>query len=447
MAEEEKHIENRTLRVTALLGAGVNMGLDLSFKPSTYYLTERLVNAQYPIFDINTHRDKNSDLVQYVYTTICQNYSEGKLNPADSYDKVHFEIIFHVLENLYSYCYFLEHQGNGKHLPNDYVPPFAYITHINKAYSSSEINQVMKLFISNLMEMIYAYDEEYKNNKNGGVNKQYNDFWTAADYKWDVFNLNYDTTIENSLRSYDDGSAIIDAKYAFKKFVPEQLYTTLDNTVNHLHGCITYGIERMSLDEYNHNYVYFYDSDDYYRWNDFGSAFKLWKSYSRNNLIAQNHEVIFPSPIITGLNKTDKITTLPFNMYKQHFSQKLILNNALLIAGYSFGDLYLNKEIERMRLYHGDNWRVVLIDKWDLSPYARLSKRDKVENYIWDQKINQDLVQLVCKVAREGQIDANIFTYNHNGYLVSKNKQLMLFVDGINAALQHSNDIYAFLQS
>lgn len=447
MAEEAKHIEEQTHRVTALLGAGVNLGLDLKFKPSTYCLTEKLVNAQYQIIDINSNQHKNSDLVQYVYQTICNNFSQGALNPATSYNIVHFEIIFHVLEVLYSYCYFSEMHNNGRSFPNEFVPPFAYFAQVNKLYSSSEINQVMKQYISILMELINVYDEEYRNNKTSGINKTYSDFWTAAEYKWDIFNLNYDTTIENSLSSYDDGSAIIDAKYTFKKFVPEQLYATLDNTVNHLHGCITYGIERLPLDEYNHNYVYFYDSDDYYRWNDFGLAFNLWKSYSRSNLFAQNHEVIFPSPIITGLNKTDKITTIPFNMYKQHFSQKLILNNALLIAGYSFGDLYLNKEMERMRLYHGDKWRVVLIDKWDFRPYSGLSKKDKVQNYIWGRKLNQDLVRLICKVAQEGQLEANIFTYNNKGYLVSKNKQLMLFVDGINGALQYSIDIYNFLQS
>ena len=37
-----------------------------------------------------------------------------------------------------------------------------------------------------------------------------------------------------------------------------------------------------------------------------------------------------------------------------------------MIAGYSFGDLYVNQIIERMELIHGNSKRVVLIDWWPL---------------------------------------------------------------------------------
>lgn len=435
----------KDFRVTALLGAGVNMGLDLGIVPNTYNLTEKVVNAPYPIVDIVTNQQRNSDLLQYIYHTICENFSEGPLNPATSYGKVHFEILFHVLENLYSYKYFAENHGKNQKFPNAYVPPFAYFAKVDTPYTSSEIQQVMKQYITILMENVNLYNEAYKNNI-CDVNKHYKDFWALAPHKWDVFTLNYDTTIENSLSTYEDGYVEIDPKYVFKKFMPEQLLKSQNNTINHLHGCINYCAENMELEEYNKEYIYCYDSDDYVRWNVYADAMKFWKSFSRSNLLAQNHEVIFPSPIITGLNKTEKITSLPFNTYKQNLSLKIESNNALLIAGYSFGDLYLNREIERMRLYHGDNWRTVIIDYWDLGD-DDMSERDKLKNYLWTHHPNQDLVHMILKVAQEPVLDGGIFLEKNKGQFVSKNGQLMLFVNGMQDALQYQNEIYAFLQS
>lgn len=445
MAEAKKgNMENT--RVTALLGAGVNLGLDVGFKPSTAYLTEKVVNANYQVLDLKTSQYKNSDLVQYIYTTICNNYSEGPLDPANSYHIVHFEILFHVLETLYSYGYLPEMQSMGKSLPNRFVPPYAYLSHMNVHYDISEIDQVMKLFITILMDEIFNYNETYKKNKVNGVNKQYNDFWAIAPFKWDVFNLNYDTTIEDSLVSYEDGFVATDPKYDFKTFEPEALLMTEDNTINHLHGCIMYGPEKYDTDEYNDDIVFYHHFNDFYRWDNYANVKNRWVSSSRSKIYAQNHEIIYPSPIITGLSKTEKISPLPFNLYKHNFSLKLMTNRSLLIAGYSFGDLYLNQELERMRFYHGNNWKVVIVDKWDFANYAGLDEIEKLKFYIQEQKVGDELVRLMCKVAHVNYIERTTFDVIRPGQFISKNGQLMLFVGGMNDTIQYANNIYSFLQ-
>lgn len=439
--------KSSNFRITALLGAGINLGLNLPFKPSTYNLTKEIVKAEYPIFDITNNTHRNSDLVATIYQIICENYSEEALDPKDSYNKVHFEILFHVLENLFSHSYVKEMKSKGKMLPDVYVPPFTYFEDLTVNYSISEIQQVMKQFITYLMDAVDQYNSFYIENKNNGANFPFCNFWATTSYKWDAFTLNYDTTLENSLPSYEDGFVAIDPKYDFKRFIPQRLLNSADNTVNHLHGCVNYGSEKLNKDDYNHQYAYLYNSEDYYLWSNYASVRRRWIGSSRSNITAQNHEVIFPSPIITGLNKTDKIISLPFNIYKHNLSRRLMTNNALLIAGYSFGDLYLNQEIERMRMYHGDRWRVVIIDYWDIDDEYEMCELDKLKNYLWAHNPHKDLVHLILKVAQENMLEGSIFVEKNKGQFVSKNGQLMLFVRGMNEALKFKDDIYDFLAS
>ena len=78
----------------------------------------------------------------------------------------------------------------------------------------------------------------------------------------------------------------------------------------------------------------------------------------------QAGDAIFYSPIITGLKKTDKLCFMPHNFYHANLVRKIIENPSLLICGYSFGDLYVNQLIQRHKLVHDKNERVVFVDKW-----------------------------------------------------------------------------------
>lgn len=73
----------------------------------------------------------------------------------------------------------------------------------------------------------------------------------------------------------------------------------------------------------------------------------------------QANEGLFYSPIITGLKKTDKICYF----YHAHLAKKIIGNPSILISGYSFEDLYVNHLLQRHKLIHDQNERVVMIDR------------------------------------------------------------------------------------
>lgn len=70
--------------------------------------------------------------------------------------------------------------------------------------------------------------------------------------------------------------------------------------------------------------------------------------------------------IVSGSRKTEKMTFAPNNVYLSDLARKVVENKRLMIIGYSFGDLYLNEILGLGMAAHGDEFRVVIIDKYPL---------------------------------------------------------------------------------
>jgi hypothetical protein len=86
------------------------------------------------------------------------------------------------------------------------------------------------------MKMVDKYDEDYRKKKNIYYH-WYNSFWKNF-IGFNLFNLNYDTTIENSIEIYNDGFVKSEDE-KFQKFSPNKLYEDdLPHKICHLHGCI-----------------------------------------------------------------------------------------------------------------------------------------------------------------------------------------------------------------
>ena len=91
----EKNIND--MRVTAVLGAGVNLEFFAwsDKTPTTANITKSIVNAKY-FKHVDGSQSKIPVLINKVYKRLCKKYSLGALNPKDekSYGIIHFEKIF-----------------------------------------------------------------------------------------------------------------------------------------------------------------------------------------------------------------------------------------------------------------------------------------------------------------------------------------------------------------
>ncbi len=188
-----------TKRATMIMGAGAPLDLTLPDNvtwPSTANITKKVIEP----YNIVLNPGKKTNLVERISKKLMASFpvNHNLWWIENQQPNIHFEILFHVMEQLRAYD--IVWQGYCK---NPYIYPyFAPFTYRNFDFSSDELSAVMEPFIIRIMDIVNAYNEYYQKHKN--EESWFADFFNM-DHKWDVFNFNYDTMVEDSLVSYEDG--------------------------------------------------------------------------------------------------------------------------------------------------------------------------------------------------------------------------------------------------
>jgi len=148
---------------------------------------------------------------------------------------------------------------------------------------------------------------------------------------------------------------------------------------------------------------------------------------------------------LTGLRKTDKLNCIPFDFYHGNLYNCIIRNRGLIIAGFSFGDLYMNQVLERMVQIHGENMRIVLVDRW----YIDGSDNEALESYI-TSNVPLQMRNFISKITDANSV-RELATQLHykdtDTPMVSSNGCLMLMVGGFKQAAAYRDSVYEFLNS
>lgn len=445
-------------RITVLLGAGAPLSLKTQegFFPSTKNITNEVLKEPYEFFDFKTRKKVKGSLIKEIYNRSCKEYHPA-LDPNDSNSaaKVHFEIIFYILEMLETY-----ERSWQKGTDSQYVNKFAPFVLLNNfRFDKNEFFSASRHLIDTIIKCVRKYDDEFSSEENDW----YRDFWRKNKKRWDLFNLNYDTTIEQSIGAYEDGYEDIIDQDGFQRFNIKKLLKNKKrlSTINHMHGCLLYGGSRYK--DINHD-VHDYDHQDMYKWPDVETAYKKWYGSSSSSGTAQDGSMIVQGPIITGLAKTDKVTCLPYDGYRNNFFNCVVQNRGLLVAGYSFCDLYINQMFYRMCQAHGDKTRVVLIDYWDIKGFYTNNEADEdsghvlkdedlrpryFERYFSFEYGNEEMLRFIQRVTRcNSDVWKHFDRLSLTEPMVSKNGRLMLFIGGFKYAIEnHGDDIIRFLRS
>lgn len=423
-------------RTTILLGAGAAVELKhQNIKPSTSNITkESLTN------DLSEIDGGGIKLLNDIYEILCNEY---KLDSKKSYNVIHFEIIFHVLEMLSTF-------SKAQTAKYAIEAPFEkLISQLKIDYDPKNIFMAERHMLDTIWHIVRNYNDVFSDNSNDW----YRDFWKSFKHTSDFFNLNYDATLEQCI-DYEDGYEDIG-----KDFWKFNIHKLLDNklkmhTINHLHGCIYYG--RDSYVDPNTD-VYDFEVHDLYKWKDLDKAYNKWLGFSCSDETTQNGQDIVQGPLITGLSKTEKTTCLPYDIYRYNFERSIIKNNSLLIVGYSFGDKYLNHMMTRMNQLHGEDKRIVLIAYWGIKDWAKdelgaALTNDNVNSSIFEQyidlnKVSNDELLFIKRIAHH---DYDIWHHFNKLSLsepmISDNGQLMLLIGGFKESIDnHKSEILSFL--
>jgi hypothetical protein len=359
-------------------------------------------------------------------------------------EEPNFEQIFHILEMLSSYK--MVWRGNCKN-PDMFplfapfvVPQTGIIEHNEWQWLFSLISQCQL----HIMKMVSKYDEDYRKKKDTDYS-WYKSFWKKFS-GFNLFNLNYDTTIENSIENYNDGF-VNSGDEKFQKFNPRRLYEEdVPYKICHLHGCIQFYNQRYA--DINTD-VYEYGSYDMYKWAAFNQVEMMMQGSGGSQPHTQSGESIYIGPIITGLRKTEKLTVAPYNYYHHFLNDSILKSKSLLIVGYSFGDLYINDLIERMNLLYGQEKRIVVITHLKYDEYLECDGEITKTFSEWDaiNDRNKDLLFIKKMMHNDNFEFRNLDkTIAKEEPYISKDKSVQFYVYGFKSAVEkHSDKILSFL--
>lgn len=414
-------------RVTAILGSGSVLDFDFGglLYPTTSNITQQVVEQK-----IQGLNEDESDLIKLIYDRLVEASRTEYLrtHPAVRHyePQITFEDLFDVIETLHSYSSTWKHE----HYP---FPLISSLVESDIDYPPVDYYRAMVAIVKKIIEIVSAYDKKF-----GEVEREewYKEFWKEFDGELDVFNLNYDTTVEISLQDFNDG--FVPFTQGYERFEPEVLWKNVEgkSTVSHLHGCYLYG-------DFNPQPV-----ENYYSHRD---LFKLYPDQepiisSQWLPMNQANEGIFYSPIIMGLKKTDKICYLPHSYYHAFLAKRMIDNPSLLICGYSFGDLYVNQLLQRNKLIHDQNERVVIIDRW---PDYVNEDNVRLYRYFMD-KTSGGLKEFVMRLTNSGSDTLEVFKqFKHisDGCWESPNGVLRFYTKGFKDAVEkQEEDIMNYLK-
>ena len=413
-------------RVTSVLGAGAVLDFDFGnlVVPTTSNITRQVTRLKISELD-----EGATDLIKRIYEMLVEGSRAEYLrtHPAvRNYEPpITFEDLFDVIETLHSFSGTWKHE----HYP---FPLVSVLVRSDLDYHPVDYYNAMIAIVEKIIEIVGSYDKEFRV---AGKEQWYKDFWKGFAGELDVFNLNYDSTVEFSLLKFKDG--FVPFTQGYERFEPEVLWNAGEGepTVSHLHGCYLYG-------DFNPKPV-----ENYYSHRDLYKLYPDQEPFISRQWLPMNQakEGLFYSPIITGLKKTDKICYLPHSYYHAYLAKKIIDNPSLLICGYSFGDLYVNQLLQRHKLIHDKNERVIIVDRWP--DYVN---NDILELYrFFMDKTTGGFREFVMRLIEGGVAPLDTFKMFKNvadGCWESPNGILRLYIKGMRHALENnSSDIMEFL--
>lgn len=280
-------------------------------------------------------------------------------------------------------------------------------------------------FLDTINNAINEYDQEYS--KEGAwMTSFFHSLIKNEKCFLDVFTLNYDTWMEQILGNYVDGfidinkfNGLKNAYDGLMRFSPSVYLNPLNNhTISHLHGQICFEESDLKSEDVN---AFMFEEQEYtlYKYSTFKQAQDLRNRRIRSNLNSQSGHTIFPTNIITGRMKTDKMVWSPMQIYMHGLMKALMNNEDLIIIGYGFGDLYVNTLLFQYLQKHKDNKRVRLIT------YCSEKQFDDEVCAYHSLFQGRQAVFAQCMMGNPGWC-----TYNRKSYYESKVSDAGIYIDG-----------------
>ena len=417
--------------VTIIVGAGAVLDFDhKDIFPSLKNITEEVLKLKIQMVD-GGERPLLRELYDHVVRKINRVLETNHIMPP----QLNFENLLHVIEMCIAYngCWrkgyisWLAFPEFGTLIqPVKFLKDIHTYDYIRAAYGLQKT----------VMSIVNQYDASFC--EDTSTEQWYRDFWKSLSGISNIFNLNYDNTIENSLGEYEDGFPPVADGKDYSRFSAKRYYENRRgvSTIAHLHGQILFSEAK--------EYPFEYSIRDLVKNRDYQTACKnrIGGQFPPSN---QAKEEYMQPVIVSGSRKTEKMTFAPNNVYLSDLTRKVIKNKRLLIIGYSFGDLYLNEILGLGMAAHGDDFKVVIIDKFPsyINSYTSLFQHvaRNPQAYTFVSRLAEDGL-----FVETGQEEYPFVVGEYGVPVVSRNGKLMMCISGFkDAVVNHKETIQEFL--
>lgn len=410
-------------RITVLLGAGATLEIGA---PSTGGLTEavRLLKNESPdVFPQSS--DRQREIMLSLFETLEPFYHSRCRK-----ESVNFEDVFHAIEQLVSL-----HAARQYGTVKAFKPVLAAFTTDDKWLDTVEepkLFGLLNLIRHIIGDRIHQCCEGFAANSGAAW---FRDFWQGLGSRFtlDIATLNYDNLFEQIFAAEDLSDGYINNHTYAWRFSPEVLLNAKRHRLMHLHGSILFGsphpVRQAPPDPMR-------DFHSLVKFSDYKTAREAWGVLSTENH-AQSGDMAAVGPLVTGHRKTDKLLSAPYIDYNHQLYESLRQNERLLIIGYGFGDYHINALLRRLKAWHGDRSRVVVVDYVD--EFHRSTWSPFNNHFDW-APIN--LLWFLAAVTGESQPFPS-HEYK-NPIPLGKHQRGLMFLEGFENAARHSDLIADF---
>ena len=401
-------------KLTVLVGAGGSIELGM---PGTFDATNDLIAV-----DPNETNDPflrdDKEILRGVYQAINGYYAAPN-----------FEHMLHALEAISSLE--LSWRGAAEKFRVVYGRFSAPRADVHNLFDRQLLHHATQHLIKRLHYLFLNPSNSAKSNRNWAL---YEGFWRKlfSKFSLDVATTNYDTLIEQSLPSLEQGFRPVDGEETLR-FAPRQLGQA-KNRLIHLHGSLHFGYRTGVTSEEVNRFVYEDESEDLYWHRDPADAVQTWGV--RSNSVSQAGEETVVGGLITGMQKANKLLVAePYLTYQRIFGQMAQDNPRLLVIGYGFGDHHLNQLVSRMTRWHGKDRRVALIT-W-------CPEKEWFRRHHSHENLNEIMCVERWSEENEPWLDGMM---NYAPVWTSKNGLVRIYTVGLlNTAREYLDDLISFL--
>lgn len=184
--------------VTVIVGAGAV--LDFEHKgifPSVSNITEEVLKLS-----IQKVEGGERALLRELYDHVIKKLNQVSKRNCRNFPQLNFENLLHILEMCipYSGCW------RKEYISWLAFPEFGTLIHPDKFLKDIHAYDYIRAAYGlqkTVMDIVNQYDASF--GEDTSSEQWYKDFWVSLSGRSNIFNLNYDNTIENSLGEYEDG--------------------------------------------------------------------------------------------------------------------------------------------------------------------------------------------------------------------------------------------------